>query len=95
MMLCVTFRNCSIEDLSFSRRIFALKTLSCIFYVVEAILLSFQNYIVILGTTVLIMASLVPQKGGRNVRLYENNWKKNEQVLLDLIILFSLKMSSL
>lgn len=34
----------------------------------EAILLGFQHYLVMLGTTVLIPSSLVPQMGGGNVR---------------------------
>ncbi|XLR34989.1 hypothetical protein S83_062889, partial [Arachis hypogaea] len=34
----------------------------------EAILLGFQHYLVMLGTTVLIPSSLVPQMGGENVR---------------------------
>jgi len=33
----------------------------------EAILLGFQHYLVMLGTTVLIPTTLVPQMGGRNV----------------------------
>ncbi|KAJ1377159.1 Longin domain [Sesbania bispinosa] len=33
----------------------------------EAILLAFQHYLVMLGTTVLIISSLVPQMGGGNV----------------------------
>lgn len=35
----------------------------------EAILLGFQHYLVMLGTTVLIPTALVPQMGGGNVRL--------------------------
>lgn len=34
----------------------------------EAILLGFQHYLVMLGTTVLIPTALVPQMGGGNVR---------------------------
>lgn len=34
----------------------------------EAILLGFQHYLVMLGTTVLIPTHLVPQMGGGNVR---------------------------
>ena len=34
----------------------------------EAILLGFQHYLVMLGTTVLIPSALVPQMGGGNVR---------------------------
>lgn len=34
----------------------------------EAILLGFQHYIVMLGTTVLIPSALVPQMGGGKVR---------------------------
>lgn len=37
-------------------------------YAAEAILLGFQHYLVMLGTTVLIPTALVPQMGGRNVR---------------------------
>lgn len=33
----------------------------------EAILLGFQHYIVMLGTTVIIPTALVPQMGGGNV----------------------------
>ena len=33
----------------------------------EAILLGFQHYLVMLGTTVLIPTALVPQMGGGNV----------------------------
>lgn len=36
----------------------------------EAVLLGFQHYLVMLGTTVLIPSALVPQMGGRNVRLF-------------------------
>lgn len=35
----------------------------------EAILLGFQHYLVMLGTTVLIPTALVPQMGGGNVSL--------------------------
>lgn len=38
----------------------------------EAILLGFQHYLVMLGTTVLIPTALVPQMGGGNV------WSKKE-----------------
>lgn len=34
----------------------------------EAILLGFQHYLVMLGTTVIIPTALVPQMGGGNVR---------------------------
>ncbi|PNX58485.1 hypothetical protein L195_g059215, partial [Trifolium pratense] len=37
----------------------------------EAIILGFQHYLVMLGTTVLIPASLVSQMGGGNVSLVE------------------------
>lgn len=36
----------------------------------EAILLGFQHYLVMLGTTVLIPSTLVPQMGGGNVMLF-------------------------
>lgn len=39
----------------------------------EAILLGFQHYLVMLGTTVLIPTALVPQMGGGNVRLEGEN----------------------
>jgi len=39
----------------------------------EAILLGFQHYLVMLGTTVLIPSALVPQMGGGNVRPGEKN----------------------
>lgn len=42
----------------------------CIFTAAEAILLGFQHYLVMLGTTVLIPTSLVPQMGGGNVGFY-------------------------
>lgn len=42
---------------------------NCIFAADEAILLGFQHYIVMLGTTVIIPTALVPQMGGGNVRL--------------------------
>ena len=38
----------------------------------EAILLGFQHYLVMLGTTVLIPASLVPQMGGGNVGFHRD-----------------------
>ncbi|KAJ0523952.1 hypothetical protein HanIR_Chr10g0499311 [Helianthus annuus] len=34
----------------------------------EAILLGFQHYLVMLGTTVVIPTTLVPQMGGENIR---------------------------
>lgn len=34
----------------------------------EAVLLGFQHYLVMLGTTVIIPTALVPQMGGNNVR---------------------------
>lgn len=39
------------------------------FSVAEAILLGFQHFIVMLGTTVIIPTALVPQMGGDNVIL--------------------------
>ena len=39
------------------------------FNAAEAILLGFQHYLVMLGTTVIIPTALVPQMGGGNVRL--------------------------
>jgi xanthine/uracil permease len=48
----------------------------CFSNAAEAILLGFQHYLVMLGTTVLIPTSLVPQMGGGNVSLDKdnNNW---------------------
>jgi len=39
----------------------------------EAILLGFQHYLVMLGTTVLIPTALVPQMGGGNVSFSKLN----------------------
>jgi len=39
----------------------------------EAILLGFQHYLVMLGTTVLIPSALVPQMGGGNVSFNKLN----------------------
>jgi hypothetical protein len=36
-------------------------------YAAEAIILGFQHYIVMLGTSVIIPSALVPQMGGGNV----------------------------
>jgi xanthine/uracil permease len=38
-----------------------------ILYAAEAIILGFQHFIVMLGTTVIIPSALVPQMGGGNV----------------------------
>lgn len=40
----------------------------CILYAADAILLGFEHYLVMLGTTVIIPTALVPQMGGGNVR---------------------------
>ena len=45
-----------------------LLNISTMFDAAEAILLGFQHYLVMLGTTVLIPTALVPQMGGGNVR---------------------------
>jgi nucleobase transporter 1/2 len=42
------------------------------FNAAEAILLGFQHFLVMLGTTVLIPTALVPQMGGGNVRTEKN-----------------------
>jgi hypothetical protein len=42
------------------------------FVIAEAILLGFQHFLVMLGTTVLIPTALVPQMGGDNVILQFN-----------------------
>lgn len=52
----------------------------------EAILLGFQHYLVMLGTTVLIPSSLVPQMGGGNVRLMSNS--QQHIIILILVLLF-------
>lgn len=44
------------------------KFLWCIPYAADAILLGFEHYLVMLGTTVIIPTALVPQMGGGNVR---------------------------
>lgn len=44
----------------------------CFVLTAEAILLGFQHYLVMLGTTVIIPTALVPQMGGGNVRNYMN-----------------------
>jgi len=56
------------------------------FYVdeAEAILLGFQHYLVMLGTTVLIPSSLVPQMGGGNVS-FRINLKVQSKWLLILL----------
>ncbi|KAL4184846.1 hypothetical protein AMTRI_Chr10g227560 [Amborella trichopoda] len=41
---------------------------SLFFFAADAILLGFQHYLVMLGTTVIIPTALVPQMGGGNVR---------------------------
>lgn len=46
----------------------------------EAILLGFQHYLVMLGTTVLIPSSLVPQMGGGNVSLRIKETRKEKVV---------------
>jgi xanthine/uracil permease len=38
-----------------------------VLYAAEAIILGFQHFIVMLGTTVIIPSALVPQMGGGNV----------------------------
>jgi xanthine/uracil permease len=40
-----------------------------ILYAAEAMILGFQHFIVMLGTTVIIPSALVPQMGGGNVSL--------------------------
>lgn len=53
----------------------------------EAILLGFQHYLVMLGTTVIIPTALVPLMGGGNVRrgkilfVVFHKIKKNEQLV--------------
>lgn len=52
------------------------KCMHCIFgFAAEAILLGFQHYLVMLGTTVLIPSALVPQMGGGNVRRWSGEMK--------------------
>lgn len=43
----------------------------------EAILLGFQHYLVMLGTTVIIPTALVPQMGGGNVGPLDDNMQIN------------------
>ena len=51
------------------------------FYAAEAIILGFQHFIVMLGTTVIIPSALVPQMGGGNVSL-ETYMPNHGRVLL-------------
>ena len=41
-------------------------------YAAEAVILGFQHYIVMLGTSVIITSALVPQMGGGNVSIFES-----------------------
>lgn len=45
----------------------------------EAILLGFQHYLVMLGTTVLIPTALVPQMGGGNVSFRGKKLQKKKR----------------
>lgn len=45
----------------------------------EAILLGFQHYLVMLGTTVLIPTALVPQMGGGNVSFRGKKLQKKKK----------------
>ena len=51
----------------------------------EAILLGFQHFLVMLGTTVIIPTALVPQMGGGNVRIDQFT----EEILVFCIYLYS------
>ena len=42
-------------------------------YAAEAVILGFQHYIVMLGTSVIIPSALVPQMGGGNVSIFESS----------------------
>lgn len=58
-------------------------------YAAEAILLGFQHYLVMLGTTVLIPTFLVPQMGGGHVSLYKYSSKQLtilDHLLSDMLI---------
>ena len=46
-------------------------------YAAEAVILGFQHYIVMLGTTVIIPSALVPQMGGGNVSIFEVESSEN------------------
>lgn len=56
----------------------------------EAILLGFQHYLVMLGTTVLIPTSLVPQMGGGNVNFDMDNNNCTAVLLFLVSILYRL-----
>ena len=49
--------------------IFCLQQFYIFCFAAEALLLAFQHYIVMLGTTVLIASNLVPQMGGSHVSI--------------------------
>lgn len=49
----------------------------------EAILLGFQHYLVMLGTTVIIPTALVPQMGGGNVS-FQGKKKQKKKICLFL-----------
>lgn len=61
----LSFVGFKVDVLEFSRRI------GFLFHAAEAILLGFQHYLVMLGTTVIIPSALVPQMGGGFVRTHE------------------------
>lgn len=64
------------------------ETLNLSFPAAEAVILGFQHYIVMLGTSVIIPSALVPQMGGGNVSLPKNHLKSipiSESWLISLV----------
>ena len=52
----------------------------------EAMILGFQHYLVMLGTTVIIPTTLVPLMGGGNVMTFRENFLKLDAFFLLLFI---------
>ena len=61
-----------------------------LFLAVETILLAFQNYILMLGTSVMIPALLVPAMGGTDVSLF---FDKLPLLLFSLATMFQFKFN--
>jgi len=60
---------CAIDMILFEELFALTRYFGVVCIAAEAILLGFQHYLVMLGTTVIIPTALVPQMGGNNVRL--------------------------
>jgi len=59
---------CAIDMILFEELFALTRYFGVVCIAAEAILLGFQHYLVMLGTTVIIPTALVPQMGGNNVR---------------------------